>query len=184
MATLAVGGTAPAPTGSITPPRGTWQAWLPPDVPPPRLIDRAALVAELAEEHIPVSERTLRHWENRGVLPHPVRRQHEGVVRALYPEWMAEVVAAVAQLRAQLPLRGVIPLGRMVFMQHARMHAQPVRRSLPPDTAERPHLPPELTQALAAYLAAQGGGNMTISISLHDGGQSTAWVEALPPPPD
>ena len=62
----------------------TWRdfvpTYLPP--PPPRLITRAELLAELAEAGI--SERTLRHWEKVGALPRAVRQWHDAAVQAVY----------------------------------------------------------------------------------------------------
>ncbi len=76
--------------------RETWEAWQDRQAPPPRLVTREETLALLAELGLRVTERDLRFWEARGVLPRPVRRWYEGATRAVYPRW---IVGLVLQLR-------------------------------------------------------------------------------------
>jgi len=169
---------------SEQPQRETWRDWLPEGVTEPRVISRAELLDELAERGVEVAERTLRWWETRGALPHAVRQYHEDGGRAVYPEWQADVVAEVADLRSRVPLRVVLALARGIFTLHAQVHSsRPLRRRTPDAAHEKPLLPESLKAALLAYLAAYGGGTLRVDVQLHDGRRHSCWVERLPSPP-
>lgn len=160
--------------------RETWRDWLrAAGIPEPTdLITRAELLEQLAGRNIPVDERTLRHWENRGALPRPVRQWHRESTQALYPPWMAEVVVSIAQLRDHLPLRRTIGYGRPLVVDIARLHAEAHQTEEAIGRMEKPMLPEPVRAALLDYLAAHGGGTMEIAVRLHDGRYHTAWVEA------
>lgn len=79
----------------------TWRDFLPLRHPVPQLITRAELLMKLAEVGIEVSERTLRFWEARGILPRPVRQSHAGVVQAVYPDWFPFIVQKVYRHRQE-----------------------------------------------------------------------------------
>ncbi len=83
--------------------RETWIDWLPAGVAEPpasELLLRSQVLAWLAARRMSVRESDLRYWEGRGVLPHPVRRWHEGAVRALYPAWYPLAVRVLFHLQA------------------------------------------------------------------------------------
>ena len=73
----------------------TWQDFLPPNIPPPEVIGRKALLERCAQSGATISERQLRYLESVGALPRPVRRFHEGAPQALYPVWLPAVVVQV-----------------------------------------------------------------------------------------
>ncbi len=79
------------------PKRETWRAWLPDGAPEPsKLFTREEVLDALAREGVEADERDLRHWEQVGALPRPVRQWHRDAVRATYPWWY---VYLVKQLR-------------------------------------------------------------------------------------
>ena len=77
----------------------TWRDWLPPNEPEPPLLTRAQVLARLESWRLDVTERDLRFWEAKGVLPRPVRRSHGGAVRAVYPDWYPPLVREVRRLQ-------------------------------------------------------------------------------------
>lgn len=82
--------------------RKTWRDWLPPDAPEPRvetLLTRDQLLARVSRLRPAIAETTLRSWERAGVLPHPIRRWHEGAVRAVYPPWYLDLVRQIRRLQ-------------------------------------------------------------------------------------
>ena len=91
-------------------PRQTWQAWLPPGAAEPQVLSRDAVLAQLRARGIDVPVRTLEHWQRVGVLPYPVRRWHEGSVKAVFPWWVVEAVVHLRQLQARgLSLSKIAP---------------------------------------------------------------------------
>ncbi len=165
---------------------GSWRDWWPPGVPLPTdtaLITRAELLGQLAARNVAVDERTLRHWQQRGALPPPWRRWHEGRVQALYPPWFAEVVIALAQLRAHLPLRRVVGYGRTLFADFARMHTESQQTEAAIERMEKPFLPDSVRAALSDYLDAHGGGTAEVAVQLRDGRRHTASVTTTAPRP-
>lgn len=79
--------------------RETWRDWLPPGVPEPQddeLIDRDELLRRVNLRGNDVTPRTLRLWESLGMTPGPVRKWHDGAVRALYPVWCERLVELAA----------------------------------------------------------------------------------------
>lgn len=164
--------------GKMPPQRETWKQWLPPDVGMPEVISRAELLLELAERGIEFSERTLRYWELQGVLPRAERRAYEGLARAVYPAWMAEVIAGVAPHRALLPLPRIGALARLIFIDYA--HQREEERARPVPYSEGPELPMELVRVLGVYLATHGGEQMEITVRFRDGGCLTRRIVPLP----
>ncbi len=84
------------------PRREDWRAWLPDDAPAPApeaLITRDQLLATLGRLGLPVNRHTLRHWEQQGVLPAPVRQRRAGATRGLYPPWMVDLVWRLKRYR-------------------------------------------------------------------------------------
>ena len=79
-----------------------WRAWIPPGWPEPAdedLIGRDELLAMVRQRGVDLTPRTLQLWENQGIVPRPVRRWHDGAVRALYAPWVADIVEVVAYRR-------------------------------------------------------------------------------------
>jgi len=86
--------TVTAPTKA--PPKETWRDWMHPGTPEPEpLLTRAEFLDRVRAEGGDVSERTLAYWEKHNVLPHPVRRWHNGKSATLYPEWLIAAVTTV-----------------------------------------------------------------------------------------
>ena len=146
--------------------RETWRDWLPKEVADPPLVTRAALVRDLDERRADVAERTLRTWENLGIVPRPVRRMHAGTVQALYPDWFVHLVIFIRGLRAQNhPLQQIRPNGRALFHDFARLYGAPypidVAWSTPieapqPVEEAKPPLSSALKEATQAFLIEHG----------------------------
>ncbi len=140
--------------------RETWRDWLPKDVADPPLVTRAELIRDLDERRADVAERTLRTWENLGIVPRPVRRMHAGTVQALYPDWFVHLVIFIRGLRAQNhSLQQIRPNGRALFHDFAHLYGL----SYPIDVAwstpiEEPQPPPSraLIEATQAFLIEHG----------------------------
>src|SRR5215211_8268723 len=74
---------------------GDWRDWLPIGEPEPTaddLVTRDELLERVRESGIDFNARTFQHWEAMGALPRPLRRWHDGAVRALYPAWLALMI--------------------------------------------------------------------------------------------
>lgn len=137
--------------------RETWEAWLPPGMPEPSLKTRAQLMSELHTRCPDVAERTLRDWERRGLLPHPVRRSHEGRVQALYPRWFAEAVITIRSFRERnLSPDQILPHARALFWTIAAFYADgPFEGAFPVTWSQEPMRPaPVITDGLDAALQA------------------------------
>ena len=119
-ATLSGMGTAPAPTGRTT--KGstaTWRDWLPKGAPEPDdLLTREEVLDRLRSWSVEATVNDLRYWEYEGILPRAVKRQHDGAVRAVYPEWFPHLVRHLRDLQAEgLTLNQITPRLRT----HARL---------------------------------------------------------------
>jgi len=87
-------------TATMTKPKETWRDWMPPGLPEPEeLFTREELADLLHSWHIDASVSDLRYWEYAGVLPRPVRRWHNGAVRAVYPRWIASIVRELRRMQ-------------------------------------------------------------------------------------
>lgn len=152
--------------------RETWRDWWPLGWPEPEVITRADLLDQLAARGVPVDERLLRHWEQRGALPRAVRRSHQGQVQAVYPVWMADLVSALYGWRGSRPLRSIAPQARAFFVDFARIYEQPEAA-----VWENPRPPDYVVAALTRYLqeAAPTGGAVGIELSPLDGA-TQRWV--------
>ena len=92
----------PAET-TAKPKHETWRdpPWSRPDDPEPEhLVTREELLAQLRWDGYPVADRTLRSWQQSGLVPRPVRRWHEGRPAALYPAWVEDLVLFALALKA------------------------------------------------------------------------------------
>lgn len=161
--------------GEEKPPRARWSDWWPLGWPDPKVITRAQLLDQLAERGVPVDERLLRHWEQRGALPRAVRRSHAGQVQAVYPVWMADLVGAVHAWRDSRPLHRIVPLARTFFVDFARSYEQP-----DPPAWTDPGPPEYVRAALTRYLqeTAVKGGEVAIELRPNDGATqqwSVSW---------
>ncbi len=100
------------PTSAETPTttQETWREWIADDAVDPtdsddEVITRDELLRRAAPWVEKVHPRTLQTLEQQGLLPRPVRRWHEGAVRALYAPWMTGMVAqAYNHYRQHSPL--------------------------------------------------------------------------------
>jgi hypothetical protein len=80
-------------------PKETWDDWFPPGMPePPGLMTRDELINRLRDAGLNVTTSKLRFWEQKDVLPRPIRRRHEGATRALYPPWEVAFIVAVKEM--------------------------------------------------------------------------------------
>jgi hypothetical protein len=152
---------------STTPPKETWRDWLPPGAPEPeRVLTRAEVLEHLARWRVDATENDLRYWEYVGVLPRPVRRWHNGAVRATYPDWFPHLVRRV---RAWQRLGASLDLIRPRVRAYARISLglsddpidAEIRQARP--TADGPEdlsIPPEIMptlERLAAWHARLSG---------------------------
>ena len=92
--------------------RETWIDWIP-DEPgwfgptDEELITRDELLERVKDLGVKIHPRTLQQLENQGLMPRPVRRWHDGAVRALYAPWVVDLA-----IRAQERRRGKWPLDK------------------------------------------------------------------------
>lgn len=78
----------------------TWRDWENPNEPEPKdVLTRDELVGQLQRWREDVTERDLRLWEYRQLLPRPIRRSHRGAVRVVYPPWFPPLVRQVRRLQ-------------------------------------------------------------------------------------
>lgn len=93
----------------------TWRDWMPDGAPEPEEFTRREILdmANAMRLPKPITERDLRLWEQRGVLPRAIRRKH-----AMYPRWYANLIRQVRLLQRQgYTLAEIAPRIRT----HARM---------------------------------------------------------------
>jgi len=80
----------------------TWRDWMPEGAPEPeRLLSRDELVDRLGYYHVEADATDLRFWEQKGILPRPVRQRRDGAMRTTYPEWVISLVQRIRQLQAE-----------------------------------------------------------------------------------
>jgi len=80
----------------------TWRDWMPEGTPEPKgLLSRDELVDRLRYYRIEADATDLRFWEQRGILPRPVRQRRDGAIRTTYPEWVISLVRRIRQLQAE-----------------------------------------------------------------------------------
>ncbi len=89
-------------TAAVTATGETWADWIPPGWLAPideQLITRDELLRRAHEFGVEIHPRTLQQLENRGYLPRPVRRWHDGAVRALYAPWVVDLAIRASTRR-------------------------------------------------------------------------------------
>ena len=139
------------------PPDETWLDWAPSDYPPESsdLLTREGVLDLLKERQILATERNLRSWEYLGVLPRPILRHYGGAPRALYPEWIVELVWWLGEYRARgLTLSEIQPLIRKLGAAVGTVGLPAQRQQL---IARRDRLAAELQRAetaLQSFIAA------------------------------
>ncbi len=130
--------------------RETWRDWLPegtPDPPVEELLTRDQVLAALQRRRVKVARTALESWEKHGILPCPVRRWHDGAVRAIYPRWYPHLVQQLRSLQREgYPLAAI---GRQLRAQVRAHHG--VVSGIPP---RREHLIPtlELREELVKFV--------------------------------
>ncbi len=96
-----------------TAPRLEWLDLLPDGAPAPsldELLTRDQVLEDMRHHGLDIDEVTLVYWEKAGILPRAVRRQRDGIVRALYPRWSLPVIREVrAYQAAGRRLRDIAP---------------------------------------------------------------------------
>lgn len=100
------------PLESAKPSKETWQDWIPSEPgwfgpTDEELITRDELLERVEELGVKIHPRTLQQLESQGLMPRPVRRWHDGAVRALYAPWVVDLA-----IRAQERRRGKWPLDK------------------------------------------------------------------------
>lgn len=153
---------------SRPPAGGTWRDWLSPGKADPELVTRDELLATVERWGVapPVTERTLRYWEDEGVLPRATRDGPPGRERAVYPWWVADLIAQVRQYQdrgadiKQLPMR--------MRMAAYWLSKVPSPRDMPERPGLSPARPPTLTPELGDLLSGLLSDFATLHY-LHDG---------------
>jgi DNA-binding transcriptional MerR regulator len=77
----------------------TWLDWQPEGAPLPQLLSHDELLSLLHSRGNDVSPYTLEHYRRNGILPRPVRRQHAGKVRPVYPIWFVPAIETLKELQ-------------------------------------------------------------------------------------
>jgi hypothetical protein len=87
----------------------TWRDWMPEEAAEPDvLLTREEVLGQLQAMRIEVSSDALQGWQRHGIIPRPIRGQHNGVPAALYPPWMPTLLATLRQLQDDgLPLKEI-----------------------------------------------------------------------------
>jgi len=147
--------------------RETWRDWLGPDKPEPDHLFTRDEIAAMASGIHPVTGDDIRYWEYQNVLPRSIRRGHDGVTRAVYPDWYAPLARMVRRLQRQgLSLADIRP--RVRIFAHRIIHMDLIVKPLDiPDDIEA------ALNALAHRIADQAGSpvrEIEVSITLEDGG--------------
>jgi len=117
--------------------RETWRDWQDKRAPAPPLLTRAEVLALVDSWGLErrVEERTLRFWEQRGLIPRPTLEHRGGVTRTWYPSWVPDLVAELLRRRQQSR--------RKLADLRDEMHAEARRLSLDPRAYPSPRLQAE-----------------------------------------
>lgn len=197
-------------TATKAPAKETWRDWLAEDgvdqsnldaIEAEGLLTRDQVIAAVNDTDLvrhkvlqPVSVDDVELWEYRGILPRPIRRWHEGAVRALYPRWAINLVAQVRRYQYRgVPLDELAPRLRAFVRNLYSTHPLDVEIRENADnrgqTPEDLRLPDEL-QAGAIRLATwhrriTGVPTERVEIAVVDenGRRSTYAVQIAVPPP-
>jgi len=175
----------------------TWRDWLPSawtvhQVPDPPLITRVELADSLRAENLNVSERTIRYWEQTGLLPHPTRGEQAGHGQGgpgLYPYWMPTVIRQLVHLRSadakeRLGAEEIRQRMHDMFdacvIAHVAVHRGLRLQELQilPHDASTPRMPKELHVALTSYFMdtkSRDGRPARITISVQDDQGQKLW---------
>ncbi len=89
------------PDTETKPKRQTWFDVMPDGLPMPELLSHAELLEELHRRDIDVQRYTLEYYRRNNIIPRPIRRQHAGAVRPVYPHWYVSVIEQIKRWQAQ-----------------------------------------------------------------------------------
>jgi len=82
--------------------RRTWKDWAAPNAPEQvQLLSRDELIEELRARGADVTNRDLLYWQNREVIPYPIRIRVDSTSVARYPPWMIDLVLRLRHLQAE-----------------------------------------------------------------------------------
>jgi len=78
----------------------TWRVWWPDEDPSGAdLMTRTELVARLQDEGITVEANDFRYWQAEAVIPHGIRRWHNGKTQTVYPPRMLNLIRQLRRLK-------------------------------------------------------------------------------------
>lgn len=109
--------------------RLNWQEWVPGLPHPSPLLTLVEVLAMLERLGQDVDHRTLRFWEDEGVIPGPIYQSQHGMRRALYPIWLPILVCdlRILQLMRGLSLAQCVAPMRSYAFIHALLDADEPR---------------------------------------------------------
>jgi len=167
----------------------TWRDWLPAGGPEPDRLYTRDQVLDLARGmRAEVSTSDIRYWEQVGVLPRPVRRWHEGAVRAVYPLLIAYLIKELRRLQRYegLSLAEARPRLRTyarMWLTYDAAYAQ--RDRVPEDLSLGPNLAGELERLANEW--AELAGVPVDRVEVHvigTSGRATKYPLPIAPFPD
>jgi hypothetical protein len=77
----------------------TWLDWMPYNSPMPQLLSHDELLSLLRSRGTEITSAGLQYYRHRGILPRPIRRQHAGKVRPVYPVWFVPAIETLKELQ-------------------------------------------------------------------------------------
>ncbi len=88
-------------TETFTPKRNreTWQDWMLPGQTVRKLYTREELSASCSALGFKVTPNDFRYWEGEGVIPRSIKKWHEGATRAVYPDWMRNLLLVLRTMQ-------------------------------------------------------------------------------------
>ncbi len=85
-------------------------------------------------KHVEIKPSTIRYWQSQGILPYPVKRWHDGAVRALYPSRAA--YWAILHLRSLqmngMSIEEIKPRAKEMLLQRIALSYDPSPYALGP----------------------------------------------------
>lgn len=145
----------------------TWEDWMLPGTPEPHIMSRDELLDELKRRNVELTPAGLQYYRHRGIVPRPVRRRHQGVTQAVYPDWMVDAIAHVRELQDQgLSLEQIKPLMRSWALSPIQWR-DPIGANITAlDGALR-----GFTRDVGAMLGFQNTNTITVTITDDDGNE-------------
>lgn len=106
-------------------------------------LTRDEVLDRLRDGGVEVSAYDLQNWQQAGIIPHGVRKRHEGATRLMYPWWMVDIIRTLRELQRSES----VPLSRLPQL----LTLQALQLTKHRDQSPKPTPPPEIEPILRRW---------------------------------